>query len=127
LTPATEVSQQVRHLARPPLQHLPQQQHGPLPGREVLQGGDEREPDGGPRGDGGGGVGAGGEVDGAVGHRLQPGDLRSVRSGSSGSVLAPSSPAGVGRRVRPSSAVRQVVVTIRCSQVRSEDRPSKRS
>ena len=48
-----------------PAQHVAQDQHGALPGRQVLEGGDEGEPD----------RVALGDHDGGVGHRLEPGDL----------------------------------------------------
>ncbi len=53
----------------------------------------------------------------------------SARSISSpvGSELGAPRPVGNGRRCRPSSAVRQVLVAMRCSQVRTDDFPSKRS
>ena len=40
-----------------------------------------------------------------------------------GSELGAPSPVGSGRRCRPSSAVRQVLVAIRYSQVRTDDLP----
>ena len=48
-----------------------------------------------------------------------------LRVRRSGSELGAPSPVGSGRRWRPSSAVRQVLVAMRCSQVRTDDLPSK--
>ena len=62
-------------LAGLPAQHVTQDQHCALPRGQVLEGGDEGEPDAVARGDHGGGVGAGVGVDHAVGDRLQPRDL----------------------------------------------------
>lgn len=52
--------------------------------------------------------------------------LRSSNS-SSGSALGAPSPVGSGRRCLPSNAVRQVLVAIRYSQVRTDDFPSNRA
>lgn len=48
-------------------------------------------------------------------------------SSSAGLELGAPRPVGSGLRPRPSSAVRQVLVAIRCSQVRTDDLPSNRS
>ncbi len=45
-TETTAGVEQVGHLGGLPAQHLAQDQHGPLPGRQVLQGRDERQPNG---------------------------------------------------------------------------------
>jgi hypothetical protein len=37
--------EQVRHLRGPPVEDVAEDQHGALPGREVLEGGDEGQPD----------------------------------------------------------------------------------
>ena len=50
----------------------------------------------------------------------------SIRS-SPGSELGAPRPIGSGRRLRDSSAFRHAFVAILCSQVRIDDRPSKRS
>ena len=50
----------------------------------------------------------------------------SCRGGARGSGDGGPSPDGIGRRDRRSSSVRQALVAIRYSQVRTEDRPSKR-
>jgi hypothetical protein len=68
-------SQQFGHLGRGPAQSVPQDQHRPLPGRQVLLRRDQRQPDPGPRRDGTGRIGP---VSGQqrVGYRLQPRHLR---------------------------------------------------
>jgi hypothetical protein len=63
--------EQLGDLGRPPLQDVPQDQDGALPGRQVLQGGDQRQPDALPPGDDRGGIGPLG-ADQGVGDGLQP-------------------------------------------------------
>lgn len=57
-------------LGRPPGQHVAQDEHGPLPGRQILQRGDERKPQAAPRRH------DGRWVDKRVGQWLQPRDVR---------------------------------------------------
>ena len=47
-----------------------------------------------------------------------------LTSGSPAVLLGAPSPVGSGRRSVPSSEVRQTLVAIRCSHVRSDERPS---
>ena len=128
LTEATVVSEQLGDLARLPGQHLAQDQHRPLPGRQVLQRGDERQPDRLP-GD----------------RRPRPGRRRRQRPGRRAPARARWSPAARRRAAaRPSSGrapgpsggpgaalpfsmSRQTLVAMRYSHDRSDDRPSNRS
>ena len=86
-----------------PAQDVAQDEHRALAGGQVLEGGDEREPD----------RVALGDDDGGVGHRLEPGHLGSESSGVAGLGSEVPSPVGSGRRGRPSRLVRQTLVAIR--------------
>ena len=87
-----------------PAQHVAQDQHRPLPGRQVLQRGHEGQPDGVALGDHHGGVG----------HRLEPGDLVVLLERVAGHLVGGAEPgraaAGAGL---PSRLVRQTLVAIR--------------
>ena len=72
LTAAVVVSSRVGHLGRLPGKHVPQNQHGALPRRQVLQGGDHRQSEALPSPHDQGRVGAQHQV----GERLQPGGLQ---------------------------------------------------
>ena len=67
-----------------PAQHVAQDQHRALAGRQVLEGGDEGEPDRVPLGD----------LDRGVGHRLEPGDLVVELEGVAGHRVGGAEPGG---------------------------------
>ena len=96
--------QQVGHLAGLPAQHLPQDEHGPLAGRQVLQGGDEGEADRVARRRQLGRVGLGTERLG-VGQRAdprglgEPGRERRVGGGRRAEVHRPGPPLGAAEHV----------------------------
>ena len=123
-TEASLLSQHVRHLGGPEAQHVPEHERGPLPRRQVLDGGHEGERDRlfglvlrfGPR------LRIGESLEqvvrvGLQPHRLTPPgrlDGEEIRPGGHGS----------GRRSLARSAFRHRFVAIRYSQVRSEARCS---
>ncbi len=119
--------EQLGHLGGRPLQHLAQDQDGALLRRQVLQGGDEREPD---RLAQLGDLGrvAGGRHDPGVGDRLQPRDLGQRRAEGGVGRLAPDPcpSAGHASAGRPASRSRR---WWRSGRARSaaRTRPSNRS
>ena len=127
LTDATRGVEQLGHLGGLPAQHLAEDEHRPLAGGQVLEGGDEGQPDRLP------GLGHLGRV--AVGGR-SPGrrgsaDPGVLGPGGAGEARRPA-PAGPrsmarARRWRPRSMSRQTLVAIRYSHERSAERPSKLS
>ena len=82
-----------------PAQDVAQDEHGALAGRQVLEGGDEREPD----------RVALGDDDGGVGHRLEPGDL-GVRVERVAGLGVGGAEAGRERAARPALEVGQADV-----------------
>jgi hypothetical protein len=112
--------QQVRDLGGAPRQHVPQDQHGALPGRKMLQRRDEREPDALPRRDDRRRIGRAARVHAGpaqaspvqasteqrVRERLQPGDLQ-VPAGRMPRRLGQAARAGEVRGQRPPAAALQ--------------------
>ena len=96
-------AEQLSDLRGPPAQHVAQDQHGALPGGQVLQGGDQGQPHALPRRDDLGWIGGPGAHQ-RVGNGLQPRNLRPRRGQRSFRVLARAAKAG---RQRPAAAVLQ--------------------
>ncbi len=86
-------AKQFRDLRCPPAQHVAQDQHGALPGRQVLQGGDQGQPHALPRRDDLGRI-AGPGADQRVRNGLQPRKLRPRRGQRGFRVLARGAQAG---------------------------------
>ena len=116
--------QHLGDLGRAERQHVAQRQHGPLPGGQELECGDEGEPHAGPARDHVGRI-VGRSASGAGCSHGTDGSAAatSTRWSSEG----PPSPDGSGRRARVSSAVRHARVAIAYSHRRTEERPSNRS
>jgi hypothetical protein len=93
-------AEQIGDLRGPPVQHVAQDQHGALPGGQVLQRGDQGQPHALPRRDDLGWIGGPGAHQ-RVGNGLQPRNLRPRRGQRSFGVLARGADAG---RQRPPAA-----------------------
>ena len=106
--------EQLGHLGRLPAQHLAQDQHGPLAGGQVLEGGDEGEADGLPRRRHLGRIVGVVEQDLAVGDGLDPRVLGAGHAeeglGAAGAARGPSAGRGAGGR---RSMSRQTLVAMR--------------
>ena len=116
--------EQLGHLGRLPAQDLSEDQHRPLPRRQVLQRGHEREPDRLARLEHLGGIAALGHHA-IVGHGQDPHVLRAAgRAAGCPRIVAGASSIGRARRSLPPSMSRQTFVTMLYSHERNDDRPS---